>query len=125
MKLRIRENSLRLRLSQGEVRRLRESGKVSEALRFGHGELRYELLAEPDATHPNAEYLEGLLRVTLPLAAAEEWADSDRVGIHALQTVAEGLTMDLLIEKDFQCLHSRQGEDDSDSFPNPEAGQGG
>lgn len=122
MKLRIRENSLRLRLSQGEVRRLRESGRVSEALRFGHGELRYELLAQPDATHLHAQYENGLIRVTLPSGAAEEWADSDRVGIRALQTVAEGLTMDLLIEKDFQCLHKREGEEDSDSFPNPEAG---
>lgn len=118
MKLRIRGDSLRLRLTRSEVRALRETGSVIETIHFGPSALHYELRsAEVDA--PIAEFDGSQVVVSLPRARANAWADGDEVGIAATQG---GLA--LLIEKDFQCLAPRKGEDDSDTFPHPGAESG-
>ena len=43
-----------------------------------------------------------------------EWTETDRAGIKA--TSQSG--MQLLIEKDYQCLHG-SGEQDDDAYPHP------
>lgn len=117
MKLRIRGDSLRLRLTRGEVRQLRETGRVVETTHFGDAELSYQLLAA-DVPSPVARFDGGSIVVSLPRTQAEAWADSEQVGITATQAVAHG-SLALLIEKDFRCLAPREGEDDSDAFPHP------
>ena len=113
MKLRLHDNSLRLRLSQSEVARLHDTGKVEDVVVFGPGnELVYaiETGALPEAT---VTFESSNIRVSLPTRAAMQWIESDQSGIEA----STG-TLRLLIEKDFQCLHrtSAAGED---AFPNP------
>lgn len=122
MKLRIRGDSLRLRLTQGEVRSLRETGSVIETLHFGPSALHYELRSA-DVDAPVASFDGGHIVVSLPRARANAWADGDEVGIAAEQALAQG-TLALLIEKDFQCLAPREGEDDVDAFPHPGAESG-
>jgi hypothetical protein len=113
MKLRLHNGSLRLRLSQSEVSRLRETGKVEDLIVFHPGnELLYALktgvVREPEATYDHSK-----ISVTLPERLATEWIESDQTGLEA----STG-TLRLLIEKDFQCLH-RSTEQEEDSFPNP------
>jgi hypothetical protein len=113
MKLRLHAGSLRLRLSQSEVARLAESGKVEESLEFSPGsKLLYKIetgtAASVTATFDNAN-----IRVVVPRRIAKEWIDSDQTGIEA----STG-TLKVLIEKDFHCLH-REAEAGEDSFPNP------
>ncbi len=73
MKLRIRGDSLRLRLTRGEVRALRETGSVRETIHFGASALNYELRsAEVDA--PVASFADARILVELPRAQAEAWA---------------------------------------------------
>jgi hypothetical protein len=113
MKLRLHAGSLRLRLSQSEIARLDETGKVEDAIEFSPGiELLYaiETGAAPSIT---AAFANGAIRVILPLPDAKQWIESDRTGIEATTG-----TLRLLIEKDFQCLH-RPPEPGEDSFPNP------
>lgn len=117
MKLRIRGDSLRLRLTQGEVRQLRETGSVVEVVHFGASELRYELRASAVAA-ASASFEGGAVVVELPQATAHAWADGDEVGITGSQAFAGG-ELTLLIEKDFECLAPREGEEDSDAFPHP------
>ena len=123
MKLRIRGDSLRLRLTRTEVRTLRDEGRVVEATRFGpRVALEYALVCEAvDA--PVARFLDRRIEVALPRERARAWAESDEVGIEAEQALPEG-ALRLLIEKDFQCLAPREGEDDSDAFPHPGAEAG-
>ncbi|NVB40950.1 hypothetical protein G6O69_24130 [Pseudenhygromyxa sp. WMMC2535] len=124
MKLRIRADSLRLRLTQSEVRQLRAEGRVSEVIHFGPGRaLEYALVASEAAEHPQARYEGALVEVSLPLALAHTWAEGDAVSIRHEQALPEG-ALSLLIEKDFQCLAPREGEDDGDAFPNPQAADG-
>jgi hypothetical protein len=117
MKLRIRGDTLRLRLTQGEIRRLRETGSVVDTIHFGTGELHYELRSA-DVPAPVARFDGNKIEVSLPRARANAWADGDEVGIAAEQPLEHG-TLSLLIEKDFRCLAPRAGEDDGDAFPNP------
>lgn len=123
MKLRIRGDSLRLRLTQSEVQALGDTKSVSETIHFGPGRsLEYRLeLAGVDA--PTASFEAECVRVQLPEAAARRWVESEEVGIEHDQPLPEG-ALRLLIEKDFQCLAPREGEDDSDAFPHPGAESG-
>ena len=122
VKLRIRGDSLRLRLTRGEVRQLRETGSVVETIHFGVGELQYELRSADVAT-PVASFDGSRIAVSLPREQANAWADGDEVGIAAEQALAGG-QLSLLIEKDFRCLAPRGGEDDGDAFPHPGAESG-
>jgi hypothetical protein len=113
MKLRLHAGSLRLRLSQSEVARFEETGKVEDSIEFSPGsELLYAIEAgtSPSVT---ATFNDRNIRVTVPMRIAKEWIESDQTGIEA----SSG-TLRLLIEKDFQCLH-REPEPGEDSFPNP------
>ncbi|KIG12893.1 hypothetical protein DB30_00914 [Enhygromyxa salina] len=118
MKLRIRGDSLRLRLTRGEVQQLRATGRVSATTDFGARTLEYALAtAEVDAAQ--ARFEGDCIEVTLPRTTANAWADTEQVGIEAEQGALR-----LLIEKDFQCLAPRAGEEDSDTFPHPNADSG-
>ena len=122
MKLRIRGNSLRLRLSRREVTELAEQGRVEDAIAFGAGpasRLVYALAVSDEAPAAFAHLEGGRIQVTLPTASAREWTSSDRVGIEAEQPNGDGSVLRILVEKDFECLVTRPGEDDRDAYPNP------
>ncbi len=122
MKLRVRGNSLRLRLSRGEVNALAETGEVREAIAFGPGpaqRLGYAIVMSEDATVTSASLSGGSVEVVVPRALAREWATSETVGFEVEQAIGEGLSLSILVEKDFACLTPRKGEDDTDAFPNP------
>lgn len=123
MKLRIRGDSLRLRLSQAEIARLRETGEVGDRIRFGDRPLDY-VLVSADVEAPRARFDGDRIEVAVPHGVARRWVESEQVGIEAEQALADGAVLRLLIEKDFQCLAPRVGEDDSDAFPNPDAESG-
>jgi hypothetical protein len=113
MKLRIRGNSIRLRLSQTEVDDLASKGRVEEATVFPGGERFVYSLACVDGEEIGARFAGGSMEVTVPRARVRAWAASDEVGIES-----DG-ALRILIEKDFQCLTPKKDEDDSDAFPNP------
>jgi hypothetical protein len=119
MKLRIKGNSLRLRISQSEMVRLLREGRIAETIQFAPDALwtyalRHEATA--DATI-RLEYSAPEVTVVLSTAAARHWAAGDGVGIYGESEMGVAL----LVEKDFTCL---DGDDavDEDAFPNPKAG---
>lgn len=122
MKLRVRGDSLRLRLTRAEVEQLRDTGEVRETVHFGPRALDYAL-ASGEVAAPEARFEGDCVLVTLPRALAQAWAISAQVGISAEQALDSG-SLQLLIEKDFKCLAPREGEDDSDAFPHPGAASG-
>lgn len=118
----MRENSVRLRLTQSEISRLAESGRVEQRVDFGAdlgGAFSFVLELEPGGSRVLAAITGGRLSVSVPRALAMRWIETEQVGIEAEQETAEGARLKLVIEKDFACLKPRPGEDDSDSFPNP------
>ncbi len=127
MKLRVKGNSLRLRLSQTEVRRIAEEGRVEETVEFGpqpHQKMCYAMQSDPHAAEIYATYENCTITVFLPEQMAKSWATSAQIGLEREQIIGEGKTLKLLIEKDFQCLTVRPDEDESDNYPHPDAAVG-
>lgn len=124
MKLRIKGDSLRLRLAQAEMRRLAERGEVEDRVSFpGGAALRYRLRVGDKEKEISATYESNLIDVLIPRPHAERWWGTDLVTLSANQPLTAG-ELRLVLEKDWACLAPREGEDESDQFPHPEAGQG-
>ncbi|MBX3206565.1 MAG: hypothetical protein KF764_15945 [Labilithrix sp.] len=118
MKLRIRGDSIRLRLSQGEVAALAEGGIVEESIGFGPDvALSYAIAF--GGTTLSATLSGPRVEVSVPADVARAWAASDAVGLEGAQDIGQGRTLRILVEKDFACLTTRPHEDDADAFPNP------
>ena len=121
MKLRIKGDSLRLRLTQGEVRSLEEQASVSDAIRFGpDSKLEYRVRRDAAVDGLTAKYQAGVIEVCVPEAMALQWCRSDLVTLECTRRT-EGGELRILVEKDFTCLVPRTGEDESDHFPHPKA----
>ena len=121
MKLRIRGNTLRLRLSQSEVDLVGQGREVEESTSFpGGGKLQYVLRQSSSKTSV-VKINEGdksCINVIVDQNKAKEWAKSEEVGLFGTEPLVLG-SLELLIEKDFACLNPREGIEDSDSYPNP------
>lgn len=121
LKLRIQDNSVRLRLTRGEVERMRQEGRVSATAAFpGGSRLEYALEASQAAEGATARFAAGRLAVSVPRIKVEQWAGSEeQVSIEGTQSLDDGGQLAILVEKDFRCLTPRAGEDESDMFPHP------
>ena len=127
MKLRIRGNTLRLRLTRAEVARLGETGRVTDAIVFGAGPgeaLTYAVETSAAVAEVGATFSGGHITVLLPERLARTWLDTEQVGISAEPTTGADAgaagRLEILVEKDFACLDRR--DDDADAFPHPRAG---
>ncbi len=118
MKLRIKGNSIRIRLSMSEVERFAREGAVSETLSFGPNELRYVLKRSGTHDTLSAAMSGDTLTMYLPCAMADVWTETSEVGFSYRQDNGVEGGLFLLLEKDFQCLDDSI-EDQSDNFPNP------
>lgn len=124
MKLRIRGNSLRFRLTQGEVTRLLAEGKISESVQFSpsfEDKLTYSLETCTNASKVSASLCGAEVNITIPANEAAQWANTSRVGIEQTQFIGMETDLRITIEKDFRCLQPRLEEDESDNYPNPES----
>lgn len=120
MKLRIKGNSLRLRLTQSEVAEFKERGNVSDGIIFSSTNTLQYLLAQHRGTTYQASFQEGQIKIEIPNTEASKWCnDEQQVGIYAELLMEDGHSLSITIEKDFQCLTERPGEDESDLFVNP------
>lgn len=123
MKLRIRDNSIRLRLTRGEVASISTDGLISNSVPFSGGAtFDYVLESSPACVKPVAMFSNNVLSVRLPEIDVIEWAGTEAVSISAEQLLDEGGQLNILVEKDFACLAPREGEDESDMYPHPEEG---
>ncbi|MDA8886723.1 hypothetical protein OAD66_06220 [Bacteroidia bacterium] len=113
MKIRIKDNSLRYRLSQSEVSTLVNEGEAWSKCQFGSGELKYGLKAI-DADRITSAFNHGELLTKIPRTLLKNWDIDQRVGF---DTTIDGLF--ILIEKDWQCLKPRDHEDESNLYVHP------
>ena len=115
MKLRIRGNSIRLRLSKGEVERIGRGLPVEETVDLYPMSFAYSL-SPREAVRIEAIFDGGNLAVVVPEHQAEAWANGSSVGMET----EDGAEVKILIEKDFACVKPRAGEDESDMFEHPD-----
>lgn len=125
MKLRLRGDSLRLRLTRTEVTTLRDRGWWQDStclIAGGSGTLAYRVEIT-EANVPAVRFETGtstVIAVTLPAADVVSWANGVKVGLY----FDEPWGLKVAVEKDFQCLDPRRDEDESDNFDNPNMGTG-
>jgi len=122
MKLRLRNNSIRIRLTQKEVENFATFGRVEDVTEFGpdaEQRLAYALEMSGTSDQIRAVFACGRITLVMPKTGTEEWIDSDQVSFSSEQPIADGRSLKILIERDFACLKPRPGNDDEDAFPHP------
>jgi hypothetical protein len=112
MKIRIKSNSIRYRLTRSDVKQLAVTGHLSDKVTFGEQYLVYEIKLTDD-THLSSAFKNSTISLFMPKKMISELINTDRVGFENNDEA-----LHLLVEKDFTCLDS-VAEDQSDHYPNP------
>jgi len=119
MKLRILDDAIRLRLDRDEVELIARGTTVACETHFPSGASFGYALTVADTSAATATFDGRRITVTIPTLTAQQWARDDS----AVSIKAEAGPTRLLVEKDFECLDPREGEDHSNRFRNPKAAE--
>ena len=120
MKIRIKENSIRIRLTKSEVDYFGTNGYLEEKTEFGNSELVYALQSKAGINEITASFEGNTITVNMPETLKKEWVETNITGYENKMDIGMGKQLFLLIEKDFVCLDNTL-EDQSDNYPNPNA----
>lgn len=124
MKLRIKGNSLRLRVSRSELARFQAGGRIEETIHFSaapDATLTYALESASKPSPVAVRYGSREVTVILSKDRARIWDDQGEVGVYTTLDMGPAGSLEVAVEKDFACL-DRSDEDNSDTFVNPLAG---
>jgi hypothetical protein len=116
MKLRILGNSIRLRLSRSEMEHFAATGRIIETVEFGSdSDFTYSLTTGESlsATHHTSG-----IQIVIPHHLAHDWTGTDRVSVAGEMALNGGRTLQILLEKDFKCIH-KSSHANEDAYPNP------
>ncbi|WP_374949325.1 hypothetical protein [Mucilaginibacter sp.] len=112
MKIRIKSNSLRYRLTRSEVERFAHDGLIKEKIQIGDDALTY-ILQTTAQDKVSASFHNNIITLLVPQKIAAQWTGTELVGFDHTEN-----ELHLLVEKDFTCLDTVD-EDQSDNYPNP------
>lgn len=112
MKIRIKDNSVRIRLTQSEVNALYQDGNMSSRTEFLEQAFIYAV-ERADVPELSVEFVENKITLKIPSNLLEQLYSTDVVGFEGVWGKVK-----LLLEKDFVCLDNTL-EDQSDNYPNP------
>ena len=116
MKLRLKENSIRLRLNQSEVTAVASGEVLRQDVVFpGDSRLSY-LLRATQASGPSVSFESGVIEVCLPEVTIQHWFRVEDIGVY-FHSPAGSSELHVAIEKDLECLDGPPGEYDPDAFP--------
>ncbi|UOG75062.1 hypothetical protein MTX78_00320 [Hymenobacter tibetensis] len=110
MKLRLEDNTLRLRLSSEEVEAFQQEGRLETVVPLGPSvsdRLVYALQRDETATDSalGISYTAGRVVVRLPPSVADTWTSSEEVSLRGTVAVADNQVVHILVEKDLGCKH--------------------
>lgn len=118
MKLRIKGNSIRLRLSKTEVAKLDTTGYLEEQTLFIGNKFKYALKKVDRGNELSATFDNNQISVFIPATLVNDWPANDIVGFDARMNITGTDSLYILVEKDFICLDETT-EDQSDNYENP------
>lgn len=124
MKLRIKGDALRLRVSRSELDRFLRGERIEETIHFSSdldAKLTYSLENAADGASTGVRYRPGQVVVMLAKDQVETWSEPSQVGIYTSLQIGPTVSLELVIEKDYACL-DRDDRDNADTFDNPHAG---
>jgi hypothetical protein len=117
MKIRILNDAVRLRLERDEVDAIRLGKPVEASTHFVDAQVLRYCLRVGDIASVECSFRDNRLTVVLPAQLATQWATDET----AVSIAGEHGPISVLVEKDFECLDPRAGEDQSNRFRNPKA----
>ncbi|AYL99100.1 DUF7009 family protein [Mucilaginibacter celer] len=112
MKIRIKGNSLRYRLTKSDIAQLGNDGFLEDRTEFTGKTLNYAIMITDD-DNLTSDFTGDKIRLNLPRKMIEELINTEKVGF-----MDQTGPVSLLVEKDFTCLDNTE-EDQGDNFPNP------
>lgn len=118
MKIRIKGNSVRYRLSKTDVDLLTTQGRHEERTSFGEAIFTYALQRKEEGEVLTASYTGHTITVYIPDTLLNGWAKNEVIGFEARMPIGNNENLYLLVEKDFKCLDDTT-EDQSDNYDNP------
>lgn len=118
MKIRIKGNAVRFRLTKMDVDKICTIGFCSEETNFNTSTFLYTVKTSETHEQLTANFENNTITMYLPIKESIGWKTDNRVGFRQEQILENGKKLALVLEKDFQCLDER-GEDESDNYPNP------
>lgn len=119
MKLRLMANTLRMRLSQSEVDKLGETGRVIDSTIFpGNKKISYEIKST-SSNYLTCGFVDETITLNVPQRLVNEWVNTEMVGFNDGVKINNQQKLNILVEKDFKCLTKRSEENEDDLFPNP------
>ncbi len=119
MKIRIKGNSLRIRISKTEVDDFCKNGHLEERTEFGGNTFCYSLERAGNEGELNADFANGTITMFVPGHLVKDWDTNNTVGFSHNKPLPAGGSLFLLLEKDFKCIDSSVPEDQSDNYDNP------
>lgn len=122
MKLRIKGDSLRLRVSRSELAHLLNGHRVEETIHFSaapDAHLTYGLESASQSEPVRIECGPQEVTVLLSMAQAAIWGRDAEVGVYGSIELGRSGSLEVAIEKDFACL-DRSDEENADTFENPQ-----
>ena len=119
MKIRIKDSSIRLRLSKVDISTLSDEGCVlSECQIAPENTLKY-MISISDKEEITIKMKYHTIDLKIPYDQLQVFLQDDQVGFsHTIDNGLEG-GLSILVEKDFQCLVPRPHEDESNLYTNP------
>ena len=120
MKIRIKGNSVRLRLTKTEVETFCRKGFYTNRTQFPTSIFSYSLRSKKGISEMEASFENNEIILSMPIENLETWASSSIIGYNANLPLPNGEDLYLLVEKDFVCMDETV-EDQSDNYPNPKA----
>ncbi|MGB7395429.1 MAG: hypothetical protein WA913_13640 [Pricia sp.] len=118
MKIRIKRNSIRFRLTKSEVAEFCEKGYIEERTVFEDAAFVYGIQMVENVEGLSAELKDGKILLKVSENMSADWDATNKVGFEDTFSLQNGDALHLLLEKDFTCMDDR-GEDESDNYPNP------
>ncbi|MBO9593690.1 MAG: hypothetical protein J7599_12350 [Niabella sp.] len=112
MKIRIKGNTLRYRLTRSEVAALWENGRLEAQTVFTGNTLIYAIETAKDPML-SADFTGCSIVLSMPETMIDALYHTDQVGFEGVSG-----NIHLLVEKDFVCIDNTT-EDQSDNYPNP------
>ena len=118
MKLRIKGNSLRIRLTRTEVEKFVNTGYLEEQTSFLENKFTYALQSRNDINQMSALFDQNKISIFVPAKLLADWPQNDVIGFNSNMPLTTTDSLYILIEKDFICLDETT-EDQSDNYENP------
>ncbi len=119
MKIRIRGNSVRFRLTKNEVEQLCSEKIIEEKTNFPNLDFIYSVKVST-TKNLDVDFANNKISLQISEELLQGWDTNNTVGYSHSVPTCNGKTIDILLEKDFTCLEDR-GEDESNNYPNPKS----